>query len=127
MLHARCRAGSCAERGKQACARLGTRVTLSASRACTGTSRARAGAGSMGDKGGGWSLGIDGGAFGYPVARLWPLASGRRLVSNGMRTVGVGERKGEGEVRRARWLASGVMGLLLGGSSSPIGGRRWRE
>jgi hypothetical protein len=81
----------------------------------------------MGDKGSGWSLGVDGGAFGHLVARLRPLASDRCLVSNGVRTVGVGEREGEGEVRRARWLASGVVGLLLGGSSSPIGGRRWRE
>jgi hypothetical protein len=32
-----------------------------------------------------------------------------------------------GEVKRVRWLASGVVGLLLGGSSSPIGGWRWRE
>jgi hypothetical protein len=31
-------------------------------------------------------------------------------------------REREGEVQGARWLASGVVGLLLGGSSSPIGG-----
>jgi hypothetical protein len=49
------------------------------------------GVGSTGDKGGGWSLGVDGGASGRPVARLRPLACGRRLVFNGMRSVSVGE------------------------------------
>jgi hypothetical protein len=37
--------------------------------------------------------------------------------------VGVGERKREGEVQGLGWLVGGVMGVLLGGSSSPIGGR----
>jgi hypothetical protein len=37
--------------------------------------------------------------------------------------VGVGERKREGEVQGSGWLAGGVMGVLLGDSSSPIGGR----
>jgi hypothetical protein len=45
----------------------------------------------------------------------------------GMRTVGVGERKREGEVQGSGWLASGVVGVLLGGGSSPIGGWEWRE
>jgi hypothetical protein len=44
----------------------------------------------------------------------------------GVRTVGVSEREGEGEVKGFWWLASGVMGVLLGGSSSPIGGLEWR-
>jgi hypothetical protein len=47
-------------------------------------------------------------------------------VSTGVCTVGVGEREGEGQVQVVRWLASGVVGLLLGGSSSPIGGLEWR-
>jgi hypothetical protein len=37
--------------------------------------------------------------------------------------VGDGERKREGEVLGLGWLAGGVVGVLLGGSSSPIGGR----
>jgi hypothetical protein len=37
--------------------------------------------------------------------------------------VGDGERKREGEVQGLGWLAGGVVGVLLGGSSSPIGGR----
>jgi hypothetical protein len=41
--------------------------------------------------------------------------------------VGIGERKREGEVQRSGWLAGGVMEVLLGGSSSPIGGREGRE
>jgi hypothetical protein len=43
--------------------------------------------------------------------------------------VGVGEREREreGEVQGSRWLASGVVGVLLGDSSSPIGGWEWRE
>jgi hypothetical protein len=47
----------------------------------------------------------------------------------GVRTVSVGERKREGEVQGSGsgWLASGVVGFLLGGSSSPIGGWEWRE
>jgi hypothetical protein len=44
-----------------------------------------------------------------------------------VRTVGVGERKREGEVQRLGWLAGGVMEVLLGGSSSPIGDREWRK
>jgi hypothetical protein len=44
-----------------------------------------------------------------------------------MRTVGVGEREIEGEVQGAWWLLSRVVGLLLGGSSSLIGGLEWRE
>jgi hypothetical protein len=99
---------------------------LSACRACTGRGGAWAGAGSTGGKGGGWLLGVDGGVSGHPVARLRPLACGRCLVSNGVRTVGIGKREGEGEVQGARWLASGVKGLLLCGSSSPIGGLEWR-
>jgi hypothetical protein len=99
---------------------------LSACRACTGKGGSRARAGSTGGKGDGWLLGIDGGVSGQPVARLRPLVCGRRLVSNGVRTVGVGEREGEGEVQGARWLVSGVVGLLLGGSSSPIGSLEWR-
>jgi hypothetical protein len=39
-----------------------------------------------------------------------------------MRTVSVGERKREGEVQGLGWLASGIVGVLLGGSSSPVGG-----
>jgi hypothetical protein len=120
-LYAWCRAGSCVEHGKQACARLRTGVPLSASRACTGTGRARAGARSTGGKGGSWSLGIDSGASGHPVVRLRSLACGRRLVSNSVRTVSVGEREGAGEVQGARWLASGVEGLLLGGSRRQLG------
>jgi hypothetical protein len=44
-----------------------------------------------------------------------------------MRTIGVGERERGGEVQALRWLASGVVGVLLGGSSSPIRGLEWRE
>jgi hypothetical protein len=39
-------------------------------------------------------------------------------ISTGMCMVSIGEREGEGEVQGARWLASGVKGLVLGGSSS---------
>jgi hypothetical protein len=44
----------------------------------------------------------------------------------GVRTVGVGEGEREGEVQGFRWLVSGVVGVLLGGSSSLIRGLRWR-
>jgi hypothetical protein len=44
-----------------------------------------------------------------------------------MLTVGVGVREREGEVQGLRWLASGVVGVLLGCISSPIGGLEWRE
>jgi hypothetical protein len=40
-----------------------------------------------------------------------------------VRIVDVGEGEREGEVQGLRWLASGVVGVLLGGSSSPIGVR----
>jgi hypothetical protein len=36
------------------------------------------------------------------------------------------EKRG-GEVHELGWLVGGVMGVLLGGSSSPIGGWEWRE
>jgi hypothetical protein len=45
----------------------------------------------------------------------------------GILLIGIGVREGEGEVQGARWLASGIVGLLLCGSSSLIGGQRWRE
>jgi hypothetical protein len=45
----------------------------------------------------------------------------------GVRTVGVGKRKREGEVQGSGWLASGVVEVLLGGSSSPIRGWEGRE
>jgi hypothetical protein len=44
-----------------------------------------------------------------------------------MRTVSIGERKREGGVHGSRWLAGGVVEVLLGGSTSPIGGREGRE
>jgi hypothetical protein len=66
------------------------------------------------------------------VARghLWRGSNGwlaaEASVPTGVRTIDIGEREGEGEVQGFRWLASGVVGVLLGGSSSPIGGVRWR-
>jgi hypothetical protein len=60
------------------------------------------------------------------MARQQRLACRRSLCLHGLAPGGVGMREGEGEVQGARWLANGVEGLLLGGSSSPIGGLEWR-
>jgi hypothetical protein len=92
------------------CARFGTAMPLSASRACTGEGRARARAWPMGGVGGSRRLGSDDGGWGLLMAR-WqglacPLHLGRHRRARG--DLGLRRRGREAGIKQA--LASGVLG-----------------
>jgi hypothetical protein len=96
---ARCRARSCAARGKRWSVRAGTLMPLSASSGVLGTSRARARAGPTGGLDGRRGLvELDGGSWGL-LAQWLVMASLQSFRPMGMCPGHAGERgRGQGEV-----------------------------